>query len=235
MLEVKNLSVGYTGRYIIRNVNLLFEPGKCYAVVGKHGCGKSRLLRACAGILQPENGTVFLDGEDLHFLRSDIRAKKIGYMGAQRTTSVKTVEQFMVQSRRPGFRGQKNMTCEDWNRVYNALNSMKACGLMHIPVSQLSDGACQRIRIAGLLAQDSAYLVMDEPTVFLDSESRQIFHRQLLQLKYAKKTVIFATHDIDLALKCSDEMIAIDLGREICQGDTASIVEGGTFQKIFHQ
>ena len=233
MLEVKNLSVGYTGRYTIRNVNLSFEPGKCYAVIGKNGCGKSRLLRICAGMLQPTSGTVSLDGEDLRFLRSDIRAKRIGYMDAGRTASIKTVEQFMIQSRRPGFLGQKEMTCEDWNRVYSALNSMKACGLMHIPVNQLSDGECQRVKIAGLLARDSTCLLMDEPTIYMDSESRQIFHRQLQQLKHTKRIVIFATHDMELALKCSDEIIAIDLGKEVYQSDTATVAAGILFHKIF--
>lgn len=188
----------------------------------------------CAGMLQPENGTVLLDGKDLRILQSDVRAKKIGYIDTKRTASTKIVEQFMIQSCKPGLRGRKDMTCEDWNRVYNALNSMKACGLMHMPVDRLSDGECQRIKIAGLLAQDSACLLMDEPTIHMDSESRRIFHRQLQQLKQEKKTIIFATHDMELALKCSDEMIAIDPGREVCQGDTATVAAGRIFQKTFH-
>ena len=80
MLELKNLSVGYDDRYVIRNVDLSFEPGNIYTIVGKNGSGKSTLLKSCSGLLTPKVGSVLLDGEELSKYPANQRAQKVSYL-----------------------------------------------------------------------------------------------------------------------------------------------------------
>lgn len=142
MLELKNLSVGYDGRYMIRNVNLTFEPGMIYTIVGKNGNGKSTLLKSCSGLLVPKVGSVLLDGKELSRYPANQRAQKVSYLSQSTNTPNITVERLLAHARFPYLSYPKKLRQEDIHIIYRALGDMKASSLSMIP-----SGSCQAVSV----------------------------------------------------------------------------------------
>ena len=234
MLELKNLSVGYDGRYVIRNVNLSFEPGMIYTIIGKNGSGKSTLLKSCSGLLTPKVGSVLLDGKELSKYPANQRAQKISYLSQSTNTPNITVERLLAHARFPHLSYPKKLRDEDIRIIYRALGDMKAQCFIHSYLRELSGGERQRVYLAMQLAQDTPILLLDEPTTYLDIEYQLSLMELLQKLKAQGKTIIMVLHDLEQALKYSDQIIAVDAGKDIYTGTPEEILADGTLKKIFH-
>ena len=234
MLELKNLSVGYDDRYVIRNVNLTFEPGQIYTIVGKNGSGKSTLLKSCSGLLAPKVGTVLLDGKELSKYLSNERAQKVSYLSQSTNTPNITVERLLAHARFPHLSYPKKLRQDDISIIYRALGEMKAVCFAQDSLRKLSGGERQRVYLAMQLAQDTDILLLDEPTTYLDIEYQLSLMELLQKLKTQGKTIIMVLHDLEQALKYSDRIIAIDAGKEIYTGTPEEILAGGILKKVFH-
>ncbi|MBO5954106.1 MAG: ABC transporter ATP-binding protein [Oscillospiraceae bacterium] len=234
MLELNNLSVGYDGRYVIRNVDLSFEPGNIYTIIGKNGSGKSTLLKSCSGLLTPKVGSVLLDGKELSKYPANQRAQKISYLSQSTNTPNITVERLLAHARFPHLSYPKKLRQEDINIIYRALGDMKAACFIHDSLRELSGGERQRVYLAMQLAQDTEVLLLDEPTTYLDIEYQLSLMELLQKLKAQGKTIIMVLHDLEQALKYSDQIIAIDAGKEIYTGTPDEILAGGILRKVFH-
>ena len=234
MLELKNLSVGYDNRYVIRNVNLTFEPGMIYTIIGKNGSGKSTLLKSCSGLLTPKEGSVLLDGKELFRYPSNERAQKISHLSQSTNTPNITVERLLAHARFPHLSYPKKLRQEDISIIYKALGEMKAVCFAQDSLRKLSGGERQRVYLAMQLAQDTDILLLDEPTTYLDIEYQLSLMELLQRLKAQGKTIIMVLHDLEQALKYSDRIIAIDAGKEIYTGTPEEVLNNGTLKKIFH-
>ena len=234
MLELNNLSVGYDGRYVIRNVDLSFEPGNIYTIIGKNGSGKSTLLKSCSGLLTPKVGSVLLDGKELSKYPANQRAQKISYLSQSTNTPNITVERLLAHARFPHLSYPKKLRQEDINIIYRALGDMKAACFIHDSLRELSGGERQRVYLAMQLAQDTPILLLDEPTTYLAIEYQLSLMELLQKLKAQGKTIIMVLHDLEQALKYSDQIIAIDAGKEIYTGTPDEILAGGILRKVFH-
>ncbi|MBO7252253.1 MAG: ABC transporter ATP-binding protein [Oscillospiraceae bacterium] len=234
MLELKNLSVGYDGRYVIRNVNLTFEPGMIYTIIGKNGSGKSTLLKSCSGLLTPKVGSVLLDGKELSKYPSNERAQKVSYLSQSTNTPNITVERLLVHARFPHLSYPKKLRDEDIRIIYRSLGDMRAQCFIHSSLRELSGGERQRVYLAMQLVQDTPILLLDEPTTYMDIEYQLSLMELLQKLKAQGKTIIMVLHDLEQALKYSDQIIAIDAGKEIYTGTPEEILADGTLKKIFH-
>ena len=234
MLELKNLSVGYDGRYVIRNVNLIFEPGMIYTIIGKNGSGKSTLLKSCSGLLTTKVGSVLLDGKELSKYPANQRAQKVSYLSQSTNTPNITVERLLAHARFPHLSYPKKLRDEDIRIIYRALGDMKAQCFIHSSLRELSGGERQRVYLAMQLAQDTPILLLDEPTTYLDIEYQLSLMELLQKLKAQGKTIIMVLHDLEQALKYSDQIIAVDAGKDIYTGTPEEILADGTLKKIFH-
>ena len=234
MLELKNLSVGYDHRYVIRDVNLSFEPGTIYTIIGKNGSGKSTLLKSCSGLLTPKVGSVLLDGKELSKHSSSQRAQKVSYLSQSTSIPNITVERLMAHARFPHLSYPKKLRQEDTSIIYTALGEMKAVCFVHDSLRELSGGERQRVYLAMQLAQETDILLLDEPTTYLDIEYQLSLMELLQKLKAQGKTVIMVLHDLQQALKYSDHIIAIDAGKEIYTGTPEEILKNGVLKKVFH-
>ena len=234
MLELKNLSVGYDGRYVIRNVNLSFEPGMIYTIIGKNGSGKSTLLKSCSGLLTPKVGSVLLDGKELSKYPANQRAQKISYLSQSTNTPNITVERLLAHARFPHLSYPKKLRDEDIRIIYRKLGDMKAQCFIHSSLRELSGGERQRVYLAMQLAQDTPILLLDEPTTYLDIEYQLSLMELLQKLKAQGKTIFMVLHDLEQALKYSDQIIAVDAGKDIYTGTPEEILADGTLKKIFH-
>lgn len=233
MLEAKNIKVGYAGRLQTQKTDLVFQSGMIYSVIGKNGCGKSGLLKCMAGLYRSKSGTVLLDGKDVFMMPSAELFSRIGYLPAERKISGLPVE-YVVGGALP-------LNAYTWTRIseaqragiYKTLSEWRLSGLSEIPLSKLSRGECQRVYLAALARQDPDILILDEPTLGLDPESKNLFLNQLEKWKQAGKTVIYATQDLNLVLHHADEVVVVDAGREVTVGPADKLRVVGALDTVF--
>ena len=233
MLELKNISVGYKNRYLIKNVNLTFEPGKVYAVLGKNASGKSDLLRSCTGLLSHGTGEVLLDGEDLTTCSRRRRKELVAYLSQHMRPYNLTVQQMFTRYHSPILFPFKKLSAEEQERLYRALGLMRVTSFAKTKARDLSRGELQRVRIALRLAWNTPVVVLDDPLAYLDTEYAPEIMHILSELKEQGKTIILATRNPRLALQFCDELIVIDGGREFHTGTPKEILDQKILQKIY--
>lgn len=233
MLELKRVSVGYTGRYLIPNVNLSFAPGKIYGIIGKNGSGKSGLLKACSGQQAPATGSVTLDEKDLSAFSAQELHQQIGYLPQDRPVTMIPARRVVARSLPQGVSRFGRITLEQRRRIYSCLSVMRAAGLGAMPMNRLSRGERRRVFLAALLAQNPWIFLLDEPFSDLDVEYRQLLLQTLLQLKSEGKTIIMALQDLELAMQYCDELVVIDIGREVHTGTPDQIRQQKILEKAF--
>ena len=234
MLELKELTVGYSNRVVLRNVALSFDPGKIFTIVGKNGCGKSTLLKSCAGLLQPKDGAILLDGKELSGYSDRERAQKLSYLSQSRNTPNITVERLMAHSRFPHLGYPKKLREEDRAIISQSIRLLQLEEFRDKSLITLSGGERQRVYLAMQIAQDAPFLLLDEPTTYLDIEYQLMLMDLLAELKQQGKTIVMVLHDLEQALRYSDRIIAIDDKKDIHTGTPGEILDSGTLGQIFH-
>ena len=234
MLQLTNLSIGYNERYIIQNINLSFEAGMIYSILGKNGSGKSTLLKTCSGLIKPKTGTVLLKGIELEQYSHNDRAKTISYLSQSTNTPNITVERLLAHARFPHLTYPKKLQSNDVNIMQKSLNALKVADFAKHSLRQLSGGERQRVYLAMQLAQDAPIMLLDEPTTYLDIEHQLALMKLLQELKAQGKTIIMVLHDIQQALSYSDRIIAINEGQVVDTGTPDEILNNNTLKKVFH-
>ncbi len=234
MLEITNLFAGYGQNQILRNINLTFTPGSLYTIIGKNGCGKSTLLKSCIGLLPAASGTVRLDEKELTEYTSAERACKMSYLSQNASVPGITVERLVMHGRYPRLGYPKKLSAVDWDLIDRALYRMQVRDFRQKSVRELSGGERQRVYLAMLLAQDAPILLLDEPTTYMDIEYQLEFLDLAAELKCEGKTVIMVLHDLEQALRCSDQIVVMDGGAVVQTGTPQEILDAGTLTDIFH-
>ncbi|PSB09525.1 hypothetical protein C7B62_13010, partial [Pleurocapsa sp. CCALA 161] len=197
-LEAKQITLGYDGAAIIRNLSLAIPAGKTTVLVGANGCGKSTLLRGLTRLLKPKSGQVYLDGKAIAKLKAKTVAKKMGMLPQSPVAPEGlTVRDLVAMGRYPYQSWTQQWSKEDELQVAEALSITTMTELADRPLDSLSGGQRQRAWIAMVLAQDTDILLLDEPTTFLDL-SHQVELLDLLdELQKSKgKTIVMILHDL---------------------------------------
>lgn len=212
MLEINHLSFSYANRGILEDLSLSFSPGKFYGIIGPNGCGKTTLIRLLCGLLSPLEGTVALDGRKYSDFSRKEWAQNISLLPQSRTLPAVSGEELVLRGRYPYWGAFCRKTEEDDRAVEQALAFADAQSLAHRTVTELSGGERQKLCLALLLAQDTPYVLLDEPTVFLDISHRFALMEQLQTLRNGGKCVIAVLHDLSLALRYCDELLVLKDG-----------------------
>ena len=212
-IEFESLSRSFPGVKAVRDVSLVFEPGRLYAIVGENGAGKTTLMRLLYGMLRPDSGSIRKDGVDLKLSGShDAIAAGIG-MVHQHFMLVDTlsVAENLVLGAEPLRRGlldhrASRAAVSDFAARYGfELNPDSLIG-------DLSVGQAQRVEILKVLYRGAQFLIFDEPTgVLSPQESRQLFDI-LRRLVLEGKTVVLITHKLDEVLELADEIVVMRRG-----------------------
>ena len=168
MLELKNVSAGYPGRSVLKDVTLAARPGRVLILLGPNGCGKSTLLRTMAGLLPPLGGEVLLDGAPLKDRGPKETARRVAFLPQSRTAPNITARRLALHGRFPYLSYPRRYGREDYAAVDRALRQADALDLADRPVPELSGGQRQKVYLAMALAQETETILMDEPTTYLD-------------------------------------------------------------------
>lgn len=234
MLELKNVSAGYFGQNIIRDIFLDFEPGRIYSIVGRNGCGKSTLLKTCAGLLENSGGSIRLNGRELKQYAPVERACLISYLSQSRGVPAISAERLVEHGRYPRLSSPRRLNEGDRRIIEKSMERMQIVHLRNKKLHTLSGGERQRVYIAMLLAQDTPVLLLDEPTTYMDVEHQLALLELMQELKREGKCVVMVLHDLPHALKYSDTIIAMENGRIVSCAAPEAMLADGTLEQIFH-
>ena len=227
MIELVNVSAGYGGQDVVFGVSCRFESGVNCCLLGPNGCGKTTLLRAMSGLIPHSGGDILIDGERVEAMPRRRIAAKIAVMSQINTiyfpyTVYDTVMLGRYQHMRRGPFGGAGP--QDRAVVEKCLETTGLSDMKDRLVSELSGGQCQRVFLAHTLAQEPETILLDEPTNHLDVK-HQIELIDYLNAWTAdgRHSVVGVFHDVNLALRLTDNMLFMKDGR---------LVGGGRFDQV---
>ncbi len=234
-LRGEQLTLGYGKYTVAENLTVEIPDGHFTAIIGPNGCGKSTLLRTLSRLMTPAHGHVWLDGEHIQHYASKEVARRIGLLAQNATTPGDiTVQELVARGRYPHQPLFTRWRKEDEDAVTKA---MQATGITHLAdqsVDTLSGGQRQRAWIAMVLAQETAIMLLDEPTTWLDI-SHQIDLLELLSELNREKgyTLAAVLHDLNQACRYASHLIALREGKIVAQGAPKEIVTAELIERIY--
>ena len=207
MIRLENISLSYGSRTILRDVSLHLAKGELCALVGRNGAGKSTLLRALTS-----NDATHIDGVAMSDLSSEKLAQSVAIVTTERIRIENMlVEDLVAMGRAPYTNWVGHLQDIDRKVVGEAIEMVGLADFAQRDISTLSDGELQRAMIARAIAQQTAVILLDEPTAFLDIPTRFEVCRLLADLAHKEgKTILFSTHDLDSALPVCDSFAIIE-------------------------
>lgn len=238
VLQTSNLSIGYKDKNstitVVENLNLSLQKGKLIALIGANGIGKSTLLRTITGIQKPLSGTVSLNEQDIHKLDSLTIAQNVSLVLTEKLPpSNLTVWEIIALGRQPYTNWIGTLTDNDIAKINEAIELTQIGHLTQKKHYEISDGQLQIVLIARALAQDTPLIILDEPTTHLDLLHKVVLFKLLKKLtQETRKCILFSTHDIDMAIQLSDEMIVMSPENTV-QDQPCNLIMKGGFNTLF--
>lgn len=225
MIEIKNISKKYGHTTVVDNVSFSIPKGKITSLIGPNGAGKSTVLSIISRLIQKDHGEIIIEGKELGKWKSNDLAKKISILKQFNNVTVRlTIRELVSFGRFPYSKG--NLSKEDWAFVDKAIKYMELDDIQDKYLDQLSGGQKQRAYIAMVIAQDTEYILLDEPLNNLDMKHSVQIMKVLRRLtEELNKTVIIVIHDINFASCYSDNIVALRDGKIVKQGPTCNIMQ----------
>tara|TARA_R110000868_G_scaffold4192_15_gene26196 strand:- start:2034 stop:2828 length:795 start_codon:yes stop_codon:yes gene_type:complete len=234
-METQQLTLGYQRQVIIDALDLQLPAGKISVLIGSNGCGKSTLLKSLARLLKPQQGSVILNGMDIQRRSTAAVARELAIL-PQTPSALEgiTVRQLVALGRYPYQSWMQQWSADDEAMVERALRQTGVQDLADRPVDDLSGGQRQRVWIAMTLAQNTDIVLLDEPTTYLDL-AHQIDVLDLLRdlNRQEGKTIVMVLHDLNLACRYADHMVAVHQRTAFAQGRPADILTEALVKQVF--
>ena len=233
MLECNDLHVGYGSRPVLKEIGLSVDRGMLVSVIGVNGCGKSTLLKAMMGLLSPTEGTVLIDGRAPTYRRRKEIAKQIAYLAQGNHCPPMTVAQAVLLGRYPHLCFPRDYSKRDRAVAHAAMARMGLTALADEPLASLSGGMRQKVFVAMALTQDTDYILMDEPTTYLDISHQLELMSTLRALADEGRGILTVMHDLPLAFAFSDRVALLHEGRIAFFGTPSTLCETDLLPRIF--
>jgi len=236
MLEIRNLSAGYGGIPVLRDMNVIIRDGDFVGVIGPNGSGKTTLLRVVSKIVAPSHGVVLLDGEEMKHMSYRSVARKVAVVTNLRETGLKmSVEEFVLLGRIPHRSGMRVMeTASDIRAAEEAMIKTDTLSLRSRLVDNLSSGERQLVFIARALAQEPRLLLLDEPTSHLDI-THQVRVLDLIKRlnRDQRLTVLTVIHDLNLAGQYCDRLLLLKDGSVFRDGAPEEVLTYQIIEEVY--
>ncbi len=207
-----NVSLGYRGKPVLRNINLVISGGEAIGIIGPNGCGKTTLLKSLPGLIKPAAGSI-----DIMGLPPCEARKRIGYVPQRETLDISypaTVFDVVIMGRYACIGLFRRPGRIDRDRAKQAVADVGLEKLMNVPIAHLSGGQRQRVLIARALAADPRILLLDEPTAAVDVKAQREIINLLNDMHRERNlTIFFVTHDINPVYSLLDRVIYMDDGQ----------------------
>ncbi|WP_007025627.1 ABC transporter ATP-binding protein [Saccharomonospora iraqiensis] len=225
-LRADQLRLGYGERLVVDGLDLAVEDGSVTVVIGPNGCGKSTLLRALGRLLRPRGGAVLLDGKRIDKRPTRDVARTVGLLPqSPLAPEGLTVGDLVSRGRHPHQSWHRQWSADDERAVGHALALTGMDAHADRVVDELSGGQRQRAWISMTLAQDTALLLLDEPITYLDL-AHQVDVLDLVHGLHTERgtTVVMVLHDLNLAARYADTLVAMDDGRVVARGAPGEVL-----------
>ncbi len=238
VLETKNLSVGYTSKkgtqVIADGINIALHKGELVGLVGANGIGKSTLLRTLTTVQKPLEGAIYINSKAISDYATVELAKQLSLVLTEPIASKNlSVFELVALGRQPYTNWVGNLSDTDLKIIEQALQQTNIIALRDKKCFELSDGQLQKAMIARALAQDTDLIILDEPTTHLDMYHKAYILKLLQKLaQETGKTILFSSHEIDLAIQLCDTMIVMS-NTEVVSGTPCQLIANGTFNTLF--
>ncbi|MFZ4105998.1 ABC transporter ATP-binding protein [Flavobacterium sp.] len=238
ILTSTNLSIGYKSKLkdnvIAKNINLKLEAGKLIALIGENGIGKSTLLRTLSGLKKPLAGDIYLNNKNLKEYSPVDLAQNLSLVLTEKLpTSNLTVFELIALGRQPYTNWIGKLNPKDLEKVNEAITLTQIEHLSDKKYYEISDGQFQNVLIARALAQDTPLIILDEPSTHLDLFHKVSLFKLLKKLAAeSNKCILFSTHDIDLAIQLSNEIIVMTEDF-LVQDQPCNLISKGVFDTLF--
>lgn len=239
IIELSDLEIGYkTGNkktIISSNLNIKIQRGNLICLTGPNGGGKSTLLRTICGFLRPLKGSIKIRGIETTIQnRFDFTKDIATVLTTRPAIENTTVYQLIAMGRIPHTNFFGKLTDGDHEMIKRAMEITAISDLASKNINELSDGERQKVMIARALAQDTPIILLDEPTAFLDYPSKVSIIKLLIALcERHDKTIIFSTHDLDIAFTLTDFVWMIDKEKGFFTGSIPDLAKNNLINKFF--
>ena len=233
MIELNHVTAGYGKNIVLKDLSVVFEPGKLTSIIGVNGCGKSTLLKTVLAMIPLTSGEITVDGTALSGMGRTEIARKIAYLAQGKNTPDMTVEQLVLHGRFPHLNYPRRYTTKDHQIAFSAMEQTGVLKYAHKPLHTLSGGMRQNAYIAMALAQDTDYVLLDEPTTYLDISHQLELMKALRTLANNGKGIVAVLHDLPMAFTFSDQIVLLHEGQVMSSNDPKRVCAQKTLDGIF--
>ncbi len=234
-LTAHGISLAYGERRVVDKLDLAITPGAVTSIIGPNGCGKSTLLRALSRLLAPTAGEVTLDGVALREHRPKKLAQTLGLLPQTPVAPEGIVVADLVGRGRHPHQGLfGRWSRHDYEVVAHAMEVTGTAELAERSIDELSGGQRQRVWIAMAIAQETDILLLDEPTTYLDIANQLEVLDVLTDLNRQRgTTIVMVLHDMNLAARYSDRLVAMAGGRLVASGTPEEVITAASMREVF--
>ena len=233
MIQVRNLTKKYGSKTVVDNVSLTIQKGKITSFIGPNGAGKSTVLSIVSRLMKSDGGQVLVEGKEIHSWNQKELAKKLAILKQSNHINMRLTIRELVSFGRFPYSGG-NLTKEDEMQIDEAIGYMHLKELEHRYLDELSGGQRQRAYIAMVIAQNSEYILLDEPLNNLDMKHAAEIMKTLRKLvDELGKTVVIVVHDINFASCYSDYIVALKDGAIAKEGPIETLIEQEVLEGIY--
>jgi iron complex transport system ATP-binding protein len=238
ILKTENLSIGYSNKkkqiIVTSNINIELHKGELVGLIGANGIGKSTLLRTLTNVQNPLQGNIIINDKRLTDYNPIELAKAMSLVLTEQIVSKNlSVFELVALGRQPYTNWVGNLSPNDIEIINQSLHQTNVEDIKNKKCFELSDGQLQKVMIARALAQGTSLIILDEPTTHLDMYHKAYILKLLQKMaKDTKKTILFSSHEIDLAIQLCDKLI-IMTDDKVIMDTPKNHIKNGNFNALF--
>lgn len=236
IIECKNLSIGYENNIILSELNLDFKKSEFHSIIGPNGCGKTTFLKTLVNQIRPIKGDIFLNGNSIKNMVSDIRASSLSAV-FQFDSMIPgfSITEFLKLHTYPLTNFRKSIPFSKVNDLIDySIQKCEISLLLDKKLNQISSGELQLVQIAGAIIQNKNIIILDEPIAHLDPGHSLKIMQLLKDLNNEGSTIITVMHDINFALNFSDIITVFNKGQNIFTGTTEELHKSSIFDSTYN-